>query len=338
MMNYIRRALRRGDMTLEHVPGHPDERKVGLEWSDQDHGIYMADQLASGAWDLGRVPLSVAARVRIRKFEFEESLSGILEEPYWTWTLGGVPLLESIQSRAARARAARYLRNRDDLREEPGRPREWEGRTISFAAKTWGGEGEPGVSSRARSVRLLFDKQWDGRNEGKGKGDGSPLGCPLCGEPDGGDHWARQCGEQPLTKIRSKAEREIRAAAERTKRRRGTYAPSEMLKRIVDWVRDNLTSKDPGSFRLWCGLWPGAALDRWDQDISALTGGEPRRLGGLIKRMAAITTRAVSDLWETRKDLTDERRGMEEDRVRPDRAGSRRRRRRGERREPAGDH
>ena len=182
----------------------------------------------------------------------------------------------------------------------------------------------------------MFDKQWDGRNEGKGKGDGSPLGCPLCGEPDGGDHWARQCGEQPLTKIRSKEEREIRAAAERIKRRRGTYAPSEVLKRIVDWVRDNLTSKDPGSFRLWCGLWPGAALDRWDQDISALTGGEPRRLGGLVKRMAAITTRAVSDLWETRKDLAAGRRGAG-DRVRPDRAGSRRRRRRGERREPAGD-
>jgi hypothetical protein len=192
IIDYIRWALKREVMTLEHVRGHPDEKKPQNEWTDQDTGIFWADLLAGRVWDVGRVELHDTS-YRAYKFPFEEALSGVVNlESSWTWMDGEAPLIGSIDKRMQEERKSRYLKNRDILRQEAGRPAEWEDRTYRFAAKHWKKLGT-GLAARARSARLRFDKQWDGRNEGKGKGDGGPLGCPLCGELDGGDHWVRRC-------------------------------------------------------------------------------------------------------------------------------------------------
>jgi hypothetical protein len=308
VIDYIRWALKRGLMTLEHVRGHPDEKKAHAEWTDQDLGIIWADLLAGGKWDVGRVEQN-AENYRVHKFAFEEALSGVTAlESSWTWMEGVAPLIGSIEGKIAEDRRSKYLETRDDLRQEAGRAAEWVGRTYKFAAKHWKKLGS-GTAARARSARLRFDKQWDGRNEGKGVGDGSPLGCPLCGEPDGGDHWARSCGRGSLTRIRGKAENEIRALVGALVRGRRKGRASDAMLRVAHSLQDLVLSREGGVYRLWCGLWPYGWLDGQDDDARRLEEGEAERLGTLFGKVADITIAAVSELWEERANLIKEERG-----------------------------
>jgi hypothetical protein len=75
---------------------------------------------------------------------------------------------ESIGTLFAEKRTENYLKERDRYREEAGRDPEWEGATVEFAASIRG--QKEGLGSWARWNRIIFDKVWDGRNEGKGTG------------------------------------------------------------------------------------------------------------------------------------------------------------------------
>ena len=130
------------------------------------------------------------------------------------------------------------------------------GLTYRFAAKLWRKKGK-GVAINARNARLCFNKIWDGRNEGKGSLDGAPLACPLCGEPDGMQHWTCECADPALKRIRDRALREIGMATTQALKGRGQWSPSQPYKDIIDLAKTALL-EGRERHKTWCGLWSPA--------------------------------------------------------------------------------
>jgi hypothetical protein len=198
-----------------------------------------------------------------------------------------------------------YVMKRDADREKRGLPPVWGGLTYRFAAKLWKKKGK-GIAINARNARLCFNKIWDGRNEGKGTGDGSPLECPLCEELDGMQHWTCECLDPALSRVRDRALRNINEAARQATQKRGQWTPSQALVDLVETTKGMLLV-GPERHRTWCGLWSETQRRDLNEHLRHLEEAETDKFRSFVVRLGNLTTDAVIQIWECRK--TETRRG-----------------------------
>ena len=318
-IEYIRKKRHFGEyrgqqLDLTHVRGHPDRRYSMAEFDWRDFGIYFADLVAGGK-DL-ELPDGRETRSTV---DISEAFVDLGAEGEFYWKKDGTPLMRGFRELFEDHWRKEYVRKRDEYRGARDLPPKWEGLTLKFAASLWKKQGE-GLAAAARNNRLLFDKVWDGRNEGKGKGAGEekgrPLACPFCGGADGMDHWVRECGDEDLAKIRREVEGEVRCVvAKALKARKGSgwkpsagyYGFSAALPRMVL----------EGDDRVWCGHWSEEKMGELEQFVGGMEEGELLKVKGVIRGVGEVTVRGVIKLWEKRKEKRGEGRrffeGDEED-------------------------
>jgi hypothetical protein len=188
-------------------------------------------------------------------------------------------------------RRGEYLRERDRYRDEGGREPEWEGMTVRFAASIRG--GKEGLGSRARWNRIVFDKTWDGRNEGKGGG--VTLPCPMCGEPDGMLHWLRECGSERMASRRAMVDREVR----------GVFASLRLgvtraMRGFLDAIRA-VVFLSSACHRSWCGLWTVEQVDAIRDSVNALGGADFASAPKLLKTIGKRLQFGVQEMWSERQ-------------------------------------
>jgi hypothetical protein len=289
--NHIRDARKKKCIEVKWVRSHPEEWMERKDWKEKDYGIFMADRVAGGQSCMeGRADV-------VREVKFQEAFRGIRDKAQWGWEEGGLPMQRSMAELSGEYRRKEYLRKRDGYRREAGRLPRWEGCTVRFAAGRWRKLAETkGIAEWARLARVFWDKSWDGRNEGKGKGDGSPLDCPMCGGKDGMQHWARECSHEDLTRVREEAERRVRGRSYGAKK--GKVAGSRFCN-VVDEIRRTVI--DGEDEKVWCGYWTESQISVMEGMAGELVGGEQSAIGNLVKDIGDITTEAVLKMWATRE-------------------------------------
>jgi hypothetical protein len=145
----------------------------------------------------------------------------------------------------------------------------------------------------------MYDKIWDGRNEGKGKG-GAPLQCPLCDAPDGMDHWVKECQDDYLVDIRYSVGKALRAYEIKS------AGGGKRSVAYCNIARELTRAAMEGDGKTWCGLWSDESLQRFEGLTRGLQGVEWKMVGGLFEGAGIIMARAVSEMWASRKVQPDE--------------------------------
>jgi hypothetical protein len=279
---------RKQSLDLQWTAAHP-ERRAGA-WTFCDYGIHIADAAASGR-RLGPEDFHGARDVTVHDREMVEAEWGVGRFGGWAWKEAGVILLRPLARFFSDWRKGEYLRERDRFRAEGGRDPEWEGMTVRFAASVRG--VKEGLGSRARWNRIIFDKSWDGRNEGKGGG--VVLPCPLCGEPDGMFHWLRECGSERMASRRVLVDREVREVFS-SLRLGATRAVRAFLAAIGAVVFLSTTCH-----RAWCGLWTLEQVDALRDGAGALRGADVAAASKILKKIGRRLQFGVQEMWSERQ-------------------------------------
>jgi hypothetical protein len=147
----------------------------------------------------------------------------------------------------------------------------------------------------------MYNKMWDGRNEGKGLEGGVPLCCPLCKqEADGMDHWLGECNNAKMMTARAKAVKEVKWAVSCARMRDGEWTPSGGYRDLLSYVSNKLLGKrDSG--RLWSALWSEPELQEMELHMDRIQDGEIDRVQKFFTSVGKATVEGVSDIWEARK-------------------------------------
>ena len=294
---YIKIVRREGDMDLVWVPSHPERREPDSDsWKVEDWGIWFADRVAGGERQD-----TMPGEFHISEHSMEEAAIGHDYESNWYfWKQEGMVMLNSLTKVLKEERSGVYLNKRDEYRRQRGEEPMWENLTIGYAAKSWRHQGK-GLGISARNRRLMYNKIWDGRNEGKGLDGGKPLRCKACKvEDDGMDHWVGQCTEEGMTKERKIGKRKIESSIKNALSWDGEWRPSEGYKELLKYVKDKLLGKVEIG-RLWCALWSEVELLEMERYMERIQEGEVDRVQKFFVFVGIATTEAVSEIWEARK-------------------------------------
>ena len=294
---YIKLAREDGSMDLNWVPSHPERREPDPgSWKVEDWGIWFADRVAGGEQQQ-----TFPGEFNISERTMEESAAGHdMENNWFYWKQDGLVLLNSMTKALREERAGVYLNKRDEYRIQRGEEPIWQDLTTGYAARMWRSLGN-GISTRARSTRLMYNKIWDGRNEGKGTATGEPLQCPLCNtEADGIDHWTGRCKNAEIMKVRTDAEKEIKWAVSYAKMRDGEWKPSSGYNDLLNYVSSKLLGKKD-SGRLWSALWSESELEEMEAYMGRIQEGETDRVQKFFTSVGKASVGGVSDIWEIRK-------------------------------------
>jgi hypothetical protein len=294
---YIKLAREDESMDLVWVPSHPERREPDSDsWKVEDWGIWFADRVAGG-----EPQHSFPGEFKISERSMEDAAVGHdMENNWFYWKQDGLVLLNSMTKVLREERAGVYLSKRDEYRMQRGEDPIWQDLTTGYAAKAWRSLGK-GIGSRARSTRLMYNKIWDGRNEGKGTGTGEPLRCPLCNlEVDGMDHWVGGCSNAKIVAARAKAVKEVKWTISKARMRDGEWTPSLAYRELLSYVSNKLLGRQDAG-RLWSALWSEAELQEMEIYMDRIQEGETDRVQSFFQFIGKATVEGVSDIWETRK-------------------------------------
>ena len=217
-------------------------------------GIYWADKVAGGE-------TIDEKEVEITKITVHDANQGVHRMENWKWERDGKTMRCSFAELADEHRKAEYLVQRDQYRQEQGRPPIWVGIPTKFLAQIWEDKIGRDKGPRSRAVRLAYDKQYDGRNEGKGAG--TQIACPLCAENDEGiEHWAFQC--RCLSAHRGPLLEEVRILE--------TEIGQGLGDDLYDaWCQVRRVSGGSEKERIWRGLWTYEARESIRPSVEKLS-------------------------------------------------------------------
>ena len=132
-------------ISIKKVKAHP-ERREG-EWTEDDEGIFLADQVAGGKGD--NMP-----RVRATEVIGEIARRGRI----MICGEDGVPFVGNIRARCSREKMRNYWKRRDEYRNERGKVGIWEGTRLDMSHKMMGKGGS--IEDRSAVQRMAGGKRW----------------------------------------------------------------------------------------------------------------------------------------------------------------------------------
>ena len=180
----LRRLLHHQPKNINHIRGHPERRIKKHLWSKHDHGIYAADQIAGNhAISPGQTTIEVPA---------SEIIAYLQQHMGYHITDASGPILHSNAETIA-AKEQRDYQN--DRVHKYNSEYDWTSTTTEFAAKIWGLAASD-LPTAATSVRIIYDKMWHGRNQGKSKQ--QVYKCPLCDQDDSQEHLFFHCNNEDI--------------------------------------------------------------------------------------------------------------------------------------------
>jgi hypothetical protein len=293
-IRFLKAARSEEWIELKWVRSHPERRCEEDSWTMEDYGIWFADRVAGG-----EAEETLPGEFYIREYDMVEAAKGHDYCSGWLhWKQDGLVMLNSMTKVLKEERAGVYLNNRDEYRKKRGLEPIWRDLTTGYAAKCWSKLGK-GIMTSSRSTRLMYNKIWDGRNEGKGL-EGGSLKCKLClgDNEDGMDHWVGTCGNKEMKYEREKVRCRINKVVRRSMARTGVWIMTQGYKEIIEYVqRKLLGTEDIG--RLWSGLWDNKEIEEIEMMIVRVEEGELEKLRGFMAEVGTETTEGVSEIWET---------------------------------------
>ena len=180
---------------IAHVRAHPERKKIDKEWTDQDCGIYVADQIAGG-----KPTLTIKAGI------LDSTLLDIitLPLPYTYRDLDDSYVIEDLHDRYHRLAAQRYLTRRDIYRTSDPinpRPAKWAGMNLTQMAHMTGTK-KLNLSEGSSATQNLFDWNCIGSNRIKGNPIANSL-CHLCGKFEDRPHILLHCKHPEILRLRT---------------------------------------------------------------------------------------------------------------------------------------
>jgi hypothetical protein len=138
---------RSGTVSFSKVEAHPEKRKRSEDWSPEEKGNFLADQVAGGmvepmftisasGW-LSHI--SAASKIIVKK-------------------KGGPPLIVDIRRHKSKVDSEIYLEDRDRYRAKDGKPPQWRGANISLHHKLMGRSSR--IGDRVITQRIGLIKRW----------------------------------------------------------------------------------------------------------------------------------------------------------------------------------
>ena len=242
--------------------------------------------VASGLGPLGDLG---ARDMKVYQRTFSDAQLGLRAATDWYIERGGMVMDHSLGRLHGDHHRERYLLERDEWRRERGDPPEWEGITMRHAAGLGSGFG---LGQRARRNRLIMDKHWDGRNEGKGSG--AVLRCPLCGDEDGQLHWVCECTDGSLAELRSAVVRDLNRVLTEF-----CVTAALVMVRFAEVVR-RVLFEGGNRHRTWCGLWTREQVDALRPVVRCMVQEDRKKARGLLRAVGKITQKGSLDMWDER--------------------------------------
>jgi hypothetical protein len=144
-VNRILGGWKRGEgITVKKIKAHPERR--GGEWSKDDEGIFIADQIAG---NVGNVPSITATKI-IGEIARRGKIMVCGEN--------GEPFIGNLRMRSSKEKLGRYWKRRDEYREERGRVPKWEGTNIGMSHKMMG--KTKSLEDLSAVQRMASGKRW----------------------------------------------------------------------------------------------------------------------------------------------------------------------------------
>jgi hypothetical protein len=146
--------------TIHHIPAHPERRIKTRPWTQDEHGIHIADIAASNPAELHHYNV---ASLLTDSFTSSQILTGFLDLGTWSWCYTtGIPILLPIKTIWQEHAFKQYLTKRDEshvnLDLSPSHA-QWSSRSWRLAAKVHQ-FSSCNTMTRARLQRILF--HWSG--------------------------------------------------------------------------------------------------------------------------------------------------------------------------------
>ena len=183
--------------------GHP-ERTTLLNWTPDQQGIYMADQVASAKDTIA----TNAINIPIRVITSETALSAMKRlRLFYVGDQFG-PLIDDVAEHYYSLSLRAYLHQRDQYAMAQGRTPKWATAWPQGAAETCS-LPSLSISKAASTTRVLYDKLWHGANQAKAFDTDTPewleaKNCKCCNiAPDSLAHLVLQCDHTDMVAARS---------------------------------------------------------------------------------------------------------------------------------------
>jgi len=137
------------NIKFKKVLAHPERRKKESNWTEQEKGNYLADQIAGGVVE----PMfTVSASDWLRRI-------GATSKVIISST-GGTPCIGDIRAVKSKCDTLQYLKDRDNYRAKDNKPALWEGANLSLHHKIMGHNNKIGDRVITQRIGLLKRWQW----------------------------------------------------------------------------------------------------------------------------------------------------------------------------------
>ena len=181
--------------------GHPEGKGVSsLAWTPDQHGIYIADQVAANRRQNIHIPVRVVTS--------EDALAAMKRLPQFVVGDKFGPLIDDVATRFHTDKLRKYLTDRDACAVAQGRPAKWGTASARGASETCS-LASLSISRAATVTRVLFDKLWHGGNQAKAFDMDTPdwyetRTCKCCKiATDSLAHLVLQCNHADMIAVRS---------------------------------------------------------------------------------------------------------------------------------------
>jgi hypothetical protein len=168
----------------------------------------------------------------------------------FAWTDQTDNLVYDVEATIEKFYINEYCRQRDVYRVNDGRSDRWLGTTYILAADMWQLQ-KPGIGTRARHCRIIWDKHWDGEKQAKVNIE-SPTICVHCGLTTSQRHFLEVCTDPRVTTIKRRAIADFDYARKRLQ----PQTPCGVILKILSEM-----IRSPGHASLWTGVWTPEVID-----------------------------------------------------------------------------
>jgi exonuclease III len=163
-------------------------------------------------------------------------------EYYWEDEQGR--LIYNIEDEVASMRTMEYCFQRDQYRALKARLPRWARVPSQLAADMWRTR-HLSLGERARTVRILWDKHWNGENQLKA-GCLTPDICSHCGTTSGQRHTVQDCSHPGVVRLRADAKKAMVTARRQL--------PVEGKEAKILGILEEMMEGDE-SYSIWTGMW-----------------------------------------------------------------------------------
>ncbi len=188
------------DIKFRKVQAHPERRKHESNWTDQEKGNYLADQVAGGVVE----PMfTINASEWLLRIGASSKI--IIANAH------GIPVIGDIRSVKSKIDTSNYLRDRDLYRAKDGKPPLWVGANLALHHKLMGHVSKIGDRVITQRIGLLKRWQWLAAR--------SNNTCQGCLQPvTDVSHPIRHCRANEIIAVRDKLWKDVEAAIMRSPR------------------------------------------------------------------------------------------------------------------------